>query len=403
MKPNEDEVEIDLSEADPDSNEEPIDWDSLDDLETPEPPVAPFVKAKTSWGEIDFGALLKGDLDEPEPELLVRTDGPHLLYGGKVHSIAGEPESGKSWFALVAAAQALADGRHVVYVDFEDTPKSIANRMLALGVPPTLLAEKFHYVRPELPLNWKTKDADGKVRSNETWIDFLSTLKRASDAEGGLALVVFDGITEALGMQGIMGKDNEDVAAWFGEVPRRVAHTTRAAVLLVDHVTKDRDSRGRYAIGAQAKLAALDGCQFTAEMRLQFARGRSGVVRICVTKDRPGHVRAAATTTKQVAIIADMVITATENGQLRIVLTPPDIETRDDGTVKPTQVQNAITAYLRRVKGGRGRTEILDFITGRMQVKRAAFNDMVDNGWLVEYKDGRKTLFRLGTPQEEPQ
>lgn len=398
-----DEIEIDLSEVDPEHVEEPIDWELFDNLDEPEPPVAPFVKAKTSWGEIDFQALLKGDLDEPEPELLTRTDGPALLYAGKVHSIAGEPESGKSWFALVAAAQALAEGRHVVYVDFEDTPKSIANRMIALGVPTTLLAEKFHYVRPELPLVQKAKDEHGKRTSNETYVDFLSTLKRATDAEGGLALVVFDGITEALGMQGIMGKDNEDVAAWFGEVPRRVAHVTRAAVLLVDHVTKDRDSRGRYAIGAQAKLAALDGCQFTAEMRLQFARGHSGVVRICVTKDRPGHVRAASAVTKQVAIIADMIITATENGQLRIVLMPPDIEMKEDGSVKPTQVQNAITAYLRRVKGGRGRQEILDFIPGRNQVKRAAFNDMLDNGWLVEYKDGRKTLFRLGTPQEEPQ
>ena len=42
-------------------------------------------------------------------------------------------------------------------------------------------------------------------------------------------------------------------------VPRSLAARTAAAMVLVDHVTKDTDSWGRFAIGGQAKMAGLDG------------------------------------------------------------------------------------------------------------------------------------------------
>lgn len=396
-----DEVEMDLSEAtgstEPES--EPIDWDAID-FEEEEPEIAPLIEATTSWGEIDADAALRGDLDEPEPEFLPRNDGPCLLYRGKVHSIAGEPESGKGWFALSASIDVMGSSAHVVYVDFEDTAKGVFGRLKSLGIPDGVIRTKFHYVRPDAALVVKT-DEGGKVRSNATWVDFLTTLKRAADAQGGLGLIVFDGITEALGLQGIASKDNEDVAEWFGNVPRRLAHNTNAAVLLVDHVAKATDSRSRFAIGAQAKLSALDGCQFIAEMKVPFARGRSGVTRVFVAKDRPGHVRAFATGTGQKQAITDMQVNSLDNGRLTITFCPPDMKVREDGTIEPTGVQQDIIRYLKRVHGGRGKTAIITSVRGRNTTKIKAFQEMLDEGWLAEYIEKGKTLYRLATPEDK--
>ena len=59
-----------------------------------------------------------------------------------------------------------------------------------------------------------------------------------------------DGITEAMSLHGLQLQDNNDVARFMVMLPRRFARTG-AAALLIDHVTKDRETRGRYAIGAQ--------------------------------------------------------------------------------------------------------------------------------------------------------
>ena len=61
--------------------------------------------------------------------------------------------------------------------------------------------------------------------------------------------------------------------------------------MLIDHVTKNSDSRGRFAIGAQAKLAGLDGAAYTIEVRKPLGRGMEGALSVRVAKDRPGAVR----------------------------------------------------------------------------------------------------------------
>ena len=65
--------------------------------------------------------------------MLARADGQHLLYAGKINGIIGESESGKTWIALHAAAQALREGRRVLYLDFEDSAPGIVSRLKAAG------------------------------------------------------------------------------------------------------------------------------------------------------------------------------------------------------------------------------------------------------------------------------
>lgn len=231
--------------------------------------------SECSWVPVDVAAALKSD-GPPKPSVLRRADGECLFYAGKVHSVHGESESGKSWVAQCAAVQELIGQGRVLYVDFEDDVTGVAGRLVQLGVPVEVVGdpEKFVYVHPEESL----------------------TSDRARDAFEALVskrftLAVVDGVTDAMGIFGYSLTDNDDIAKWQRELPRRIASRSGAAVVCIDHVTKDADSRGRFSIGGQHKIAGLDGAAFTVEVDRPFGRGLHGFATLRVGKDRPGHLR----------------------------------------------------------------------------------------------------------------
>jgi hypothetical protein len=67
-------------------------------------------------------------------------------------------------------------------------------------------------------------------------------------------------------------------------------------VVCLDHVIKNRETGGRYALGAQHKLAGVTGATYVFSVIRPLARAKSepveGIVSLTVTKDRPGYVRA---------------------------------------------------------------------------------------------------------------
>ena len=98
-------------------------------------------------------------------------------------------------------------------------------------------------------------------------------------------------MTDALGIFGCSTIDNDDVAGWIRTVPKQIAARTGAAVVLIDHVTKDTSTRSRWAIGGQAKMAGLTGAAYTVEVVRPLGRGMRGEVVLRIAKDRPGAVR----------------------------------------------------------------------------------------------------------------
>jgi KaiC/GvpD/RAD55 family RecA-like ATPase len=237
----------------------------------------------TSWDSVNTGDALAGVLDDPPPAYLSRTDGVLLLYNGKVSDIHGEPEACKGWFACYAAADVLHRGLGVVYVDFEDSVRGILGRMRSLGVSDEVLVDGFSYVGPTEALQSAMVQGD-----RDTRLSFERTLKKSHRLVG---LVVLDGVTQAIANQMFgSSNSNDDIAAFYRDMPRMIAHREQCAVLLVDHVTKD-SGNPRFAIGGMMKLAAVDGASFQAEVKAPFGRGRKGLVVIKVAKDRPGYVR----------------------------------------------------------------------------------------------------------------
>lgn len=66
-------------------------------------------------------ATLDDSFEAPSATLLQRTDGRGLFYEGRENGLQGDPGSGKTWVAQMAAAEVLKVGGTVVYIDFEDT------------------------------------------------------------------------------------------------------------------------------------------------------------------------------------------------------------------------------------------------------------------------------------------
>jgi hypothetical protein len=226
----------------------------------------------SSWRPVDLAPHLDGSYEPEHATLLRRGDSQGLFYPGRVHSLYGESESGKSWITMIAAAQLLDDSGRVLVVDFESDPGTVTGRLIALGVPRETLAACLTYIRPD-------------ERPSVVDQAYISLFSEAFD------LAVIDGVTEALVMFGGASKDNDAITAWLRYFPRALARRTGAAVVLVDHVAKDKDTRGRFAIGGQAKLAGLDGAAYLVEPKTAIAPGLRGEIEIRITKDRPGHVR----------------------------------------------------------------------------------------------------------------
>lgn len=83
---------------------------------------------------------------------------------------------------------------------------------------------------------------------------------------------------------------NPDVSKWMLGLPAE-AQRSGTASLILDHVAKSKENRGRWAIGAQAKLAAVRGSAYSMAVRRPFGVGLVGSAVLTVTKDRPGQVR----------------------------------------------------------------------------------------------------------------
>ncbi|WP_425293619.1 hypothetical protein [Mycobacterium attenuatum] len=158
----------------------------------------------------------------------------------------------------------------------EDEAGPVAERLILLGVPPEVVDDptRFVYVHPDQP---PTTDAERAA--------FDALLGRTC------TLAVIDGVTDSMGVFGLSTKDNDDVARWQRTLPKAIARETGAAVVCVDHVTKDTDSRGRFALGGQHKMAGLSGAAYLVEMEQPFAAGQAGRASVRVGKDRPGLVR----------------------------------------------------------------------------------------------------------------
>lgn len=291
-----------------------------------------------TWRPVDLEPILTGTYVPEIPSLLPRTDGHSLLYPGRVHSLHGESESGKSLVAQAECARLVKTGAAVLYIDFESDAPAVANRLLEMECTPDQIRSAFTYLRP---------DNDPRKFAHER--EELAAVLRADHT-----LIIIDGVTDALGIFGAGSTDNDEIAAFMRSFPRMLARKTGAAVVLIDHVTKDADSRGRYALGGQAKMNALDGSAFVVEVTEPLGRGMRGSVTLRVAKDRPGGVRphaGAFRKTDRTQEAARVVVDSTSGSIIVTVEAPANAGHTASGSAdqwRPTNAMLKVSRFLER-------------------------------------------------------
>lgn len=302
-----------------------------------------------------------------EPTLLRRVDGAHLLYPRLIHWFAGEPESLKSWLALLATLQVIQEGGAVLYVDFEDVPESIKERLALLGATDEELSRAF-YVHPDVVTTDQVRD------------HYLAAI-----TEHNITLVVLDGVTEAMSAEDLDINNNGDVAKWLARLARPLAWAG-PAVAVIDHVTKSAESRGRYAIGAQHKLAGI-WVAFAVDKLHNLSPATSepvtGVARITVSKDRPGKVRRSCADQKT---LGQLHITSYPDGSLHARIVAGNTQKVDE---RPAQVMVAISTWLADKAPGQSVRKIRDGVTGRAEAIGSALIALEIEGY-VEQSSGPK-------------
>jgi AAA domain len=224
---------------------------------------------------VDIAALLDGELpDPPAPVLLKRTDGNCLFYAGQVNNLFGDPETGKTWVALAALAEALGYGRRGLMIDLDHNgAAAIVARLLGLGVPPGVLRDpgRFRYAEPE-----DADHVDNIIRDAVSWRP---------------AAVIVDSIGELLPLLRLSSNSPDDFTTAFARVLKPMA-MAGAAVLAVDHLAKNPDSRAQGASGTAAKRRSVGGTSLRVSVKEPFTPGQGGSCWLNIHKDRHGGLRA---------------------------------------------------------------------------------------------------------------
>jgi len=317
---------------------------------------------ESSWTPRDLSSALSGR-GVPPPGICRLSSGPALFYEGRINGMHGEPECGKSWLAWITVAQLLLEGRRACYLDYEDTEVGAVTRLRALGVPDELIVSPaFAYVRPEETLTRDTEQPFGAL------------------VGVGFAAVIVDSANESMVLEGLDPNDNMQSGLWMRRIVRPFMESG-AAVILIDHVAKNKETRGTWAIGAQQKRAMIRGASYLIENHRPFGRGLEGAAKVILAKDTPGAIRerlAGRTSVADLSIISDPV-----SGQVRYELTAP-VSYR-------VQLREKIRSFL-LLNPGAGKRQLRDL--GKSDVIDELIGELIEEGAVkVEHNAGRHAHF----------
>lgn len=228
----------------------------------------PATPATGLTGRVLIGERIAGGAEPPAQ--LVKD----VLYRGRLHAVNAPAGEGKTLLALWAGLEVLRQGLPVVYLDAENGPAVIAERLKDLGADPAMLDGLLHYYpSPEIALDAGALDA-------------LSATAEAVRP----ALAVFDSLPDFLAVAGANENDATDVTRWMLAIPQ-LLKDSGCAVILLDHVAKAAEGRGRYARGSGAKLAKVD-VSWSLLQTVPFDRGRVGEIELKLHKDREAYLPA---------------------------------------------------------------------------------------------------------------
>lgn len=343
--------------------------------------------ASSSWRFEDLAQLASGIELPPTPTVFQREDGQGLFYRGAVNDLHGEPGCGKSMIAQIATAQELKADRDVIYIDYEDSARNVVKRLLLLGVTGEQIVQHLHYVRPS-----------AKPSSPTSLDGWKETLDYADTA----TLAIIDGVTSCLAYAGLDSNSGDDIAAWYNTMPRLIS-ACGPAVVLIDHVVKSKDNRGRYAGGSMQKLALIDGISYSVDMTKPVGKGVRGTIVIKSGKDRISEIEEHCAVSwssdgSHLREAARIEINSTDPKLMRVTIARPNMmpseeTTRQRGLERPTGLMEKISRIVENAPEEPNQTEIIELLkddgsSARKTTVLTAINRLLEGEW-ISNRSGR--------------
>ena len=307
----------------------------------------------------DVAALMDGGLPEsPKPEVLTRSDGVKLFYRGEVNILFGDPEHGKTWVALAAAAEELIAGGKVLFVDLDHNgAESIITNLLLFGVPKEVVGN------PDRFRHYEHDNAAMVVRVV------------ADCAPWCPDVVVVDSSGELLPLFAASSDNADDFTRVHNRILQPLA-MTGAAVLLIDHLAKQQESRRQGPGGSMAKRRTVGGLSLRVVREQPFVKGRGGAARLMINKDRHGGVREncplvpAGRDTEQLA--GTFLLEADDDGETTWRVAPPVEGAESSQEFRPTVLMERASKLIEENPGGFTRNQVAENTPGRKEHVRHA-------------------------------
>lgn len=294
-----------------------------------------------------------------EPPVRPTLGGVGIVYPGKRHVFSGPQESAKTLAAYVIALQVIREGGRVVLLDFEMGAWDTKTRLRELGATVPELAE-LAYVEPAEPAR----------------PDAIARLVGLAPA-----LVVLDAAAGAYQLEGLDDNKRGDVER-FAAIYVRAFWRAGIATILLDHVTKNAETRGSYAIGSERKVGGAD-VHLGFEVVTPIKRGGTGLYKVTTHKDRGGFLRRGKLAEFHLHSDPD---THAISWELR----PAEEAHGDEHEFRPTHLMEKVSRWLELQQSPVSRNEVEKAVEGKGQYVREALDILTREAWISETKGAKR-------------
>jgi hypothetical protein len=306
-----------------------------------------------SWCPLNLGTLSDAAAEQP-------TIGIGITYPGRVHLRSGEPESTKTLSAYIDAVLEIRAGRGAIVVDFEMGARLARSLFVDLGLDDFTGLD---FIEPTEPMT------DRAILSDVA--DLIQARKPS--------LVVIDSYSAALELHGCDPNKAADIQRFHRQVvePFRAAG---AAIVLIDHLTKNRETRGRFSIGSERKLAIVD-CHLTFEAVRSLRRGGEGLIRVKTQKDRVGAL--LRPNAGELQLISDA-----DTNAISWTLAEPDAAAAADDW-RPTELMERVSNFLDLQTAPLSRNAIVQGVKGKREFVLKAIDCLIADEYAGETTSSR--------------
>jgi hypothetical protein len=300
-----------------------------------------------SWTPINLNDLP----DKPPIEPTLGNTG--LLYPGKRHVFSGPPESAKTLAAYTMLILVARTGHTGILIDFEMGSRDAKQRLQELGATHDELAH-IPYLEPDTPA---TPERLGNLISLEP------------------QLVVIDAAAGAYQAEGLDDNKRSDVER-FSRLYVGAFWLAGIATIIIDHVVKASQERGKFAIGSERKLGSSD-VHLGFDTIQPISRGTSGKYKITTHKDRGGCLPRGHT--------ADFHLESDpDTHQISWKVTSPEVTVDEEGYFRPTHLMEKASVFLELQPEPVTRNTVTDAIGGRKSYVLKAIDALVRERFAAE-------------------